>query len=152
MKAIDQAPPGYELESLLANCTVSYGIWPHYECRDGERLQTGFEIELIGSHSAEARHIAPSCPTCHLVQAALTATADEVVRNLQITSGDSVAYEIYSRPNSVMCWPRLGNRTFVAVTIGIVHKSDYFQPVDSTQSRALSDIRFRLEKLGIPQR
>ena len=82
-------------ESALLPFEAFYEVRPRYDCSKGERIQTGFEIELIGSHSEEDGHLDPSCQACHKVQNQLVAVAEIVTSTLQATGDRAVTCEIY---------------------------------------------------------
>lgn len=59
---------------------VSFGIRPIYASIGGDGPETGFEMELIGSHQFSARHIQGHCAACQRVLLGLLELADHCLR------------------------------------------------------------------------
>jgi len=139
---------GPNLTELVREYKICCEVWPEYLLVDGERRQVGFELELLGSHSSDTYDLDPICPMCKRARAALLAIAGSIVpRPL-----NAVRYEIDTHSQSIMCAPRLGNRPFVTLSIHILHKHGFDQPIDACETDCLKQIRGHLEELGVRER
>ena len=110
------------LNTMLNGYFVACSVWPVYLPMHGERRQIGFKVELLGSHSPDPHHLDPGCLTCDRVRFKLLAIAETTIASVAPNLQQSVRCEIQARGASILCWPRLGNRSFVSVSIGIFHQ------------------------------
>ena len=133
------------LNGYFAGCSV----WPVYLPMNGERRQIGFEVELVGSHSPDPHHLEPGCLACSRVQLKLLAIAETVIASIAPNLRQSVRCEIHARPTSILCWPRLGNRSLVSVSIGIFHQHRFDCPIDQSEIATLNDVKEHLAELDI---
>jgi hypothetical protein len=138
---------GLNLTELVREYNICCEVWPEYLSVDGEHRQVGFELELLGSHSLDPNHLDPACPMCKRVRAALREIAGSIV-----PSGNSVTYEIDAHSESLICEPRLGHRPFVIVSIRILHRQGFDQPIAPCVIACLKQIIAHLEELGVRER
>src|SRR5215469_9792671 len=89
------------VESIVAAYGVFWQMWPQFEQAGGERRLIGLEVELIGSHPAEANHVDPSCPMCQHVRSILLDIADLITKN--DVNGTALLYDVDSHWNSIFC-------------------------------------------------
>ena len=67
-------------QSLVAEYSVFWQLWPQFEQIHGERRMVGFEVELIGFHTSDLNHLDPACPDCRHVRSVLFGIADALPR------------------------------------------------------------------------
>ena len=139
---------GPNLIELVRNYHIRCEVWPEYAVVARGLQKVGFELELLGSHSSDSHHLDPTCLMCERVRAALLAIVGDIVPG----PDNSVRYEIDPHWQSLMCAPRLGNRPFVTVSIRILHRQGFDQPIDACEIGCLKQIRGHLEELGVRER
>ena len=136
------------LTELVSEYNIRCEVWPEYLLVDGECRQVGFELELLGSHSPDSYHLDSRCPMCKRVRATLLAIAGSIVPS----SDNSVRYEIDAHSQSIMSAPRLGDCSFLTLSIRILHRQGFDQPIDACEISCLQQIREHLEEIGVRQR
>lgn len=139
---------GPNLTELVRDHHICCEVWPEYVVVGREIRKVGYELELLGSHSSDSHHLDPTCPMCERVRASLLAIAGNIVPR----PGTSVRYEIDAHSQSIMCAPRLRNRPFVTLSIRILHRHGFDQPIDACETNCLKQIRGHLEELGVRER
>lgn len=139
---------GPTLTELVKSYNISCQVWPEYLFVDGERRQTGFELELLGSHCSDSHHFDLTCSMCKRVLATLRAIAGSIVPR----SDNSVRYEIDAHAQSIVLLPRLQNRSFVTLSIRISHSQGFDQPIDAYQINCLNEIKGHLQRVGVRER
>jgi hypothetical protein len=136
------------VQSLVAEYGVFWQFWPQFEQTNGERRLVGFEVELIGSHKSDVKHVDPACPRCQNVRAVLLSIASLVRADLSI-GVNSLTYNIDSHSGAILCLPNLGNRSAVWVSIYVFWNRSSGQ---SFETDLLSELRTLLNKWQIHQR
>ena len=136
------------VQSLVTEYGVFWQSWPQYEQTHGERRLVGFEVELIGSHTSDRKHVDPSCSSCRYVRSVLLAIADLMPGELNL-SQNSLTYNIDSHSNSIVCLPALGNRSAVWVSIYVFSNRANGQ---SFETDLMNGIKALLNGWGIHQR
>src|SRR5512143_960243 len=74
----------FNLSELVTTSDVLLQVWPVYSVRNRERVQVGFELELLGSHSLDPSHLDPGCPKCSRLRAALYGVAGYFAREAHL--------------------------------------------------------------------
>lgn len=139
------------LTGLLRSYAILWQLWPQYAIAHGERRQTGFEVELIGSHTLDPSHLDPGCEHCRRVRSILLAVAQNLSHDV-FRNQDSVSYDIDQHSASIVCLPGLANRPCVTVSI-IVTNSHVFEGTrDRLDDSLVSNAREYLAEFGILQR
>ena len=141
-------PLNTRVQSLVAEYGVFWQFWPQFEQTNGERHLVGFEVELIGSHESDLKHVDPSCPRCRNVRAVLLSIANLVPADLAI-GVNSLSYNIDSHSDAILCLPNLGNRSAVWVSIYVSWNRSNGQ---SFETDLLNELRTLLHKWQIHQR
>jgi len=136
------------VQSLVTEYGVFWQSWPQFEQTNGERRLVGFEVELIGSHTADLNHVNPACPSCRHVRTLLLAIADLMPQELTL-SRTSLTYNIDAHSNSILCLPALGNRSAVSVSIYVFWNRSSGQALETD---LVSEIKAFLARWGIHQR
>lgn len=143
-----ETKPCSTLEELVGQYHIVLQVWPQYSFLGCQRVQIGFELELIGSHSSDPNHLNPTCTKCVGVRAALRRIAGHII--LHGSCGDDARYtfELFDHPTSILCSPRYGNRPAVNVSINVEFRSGSLPRED----RLLSQLKRQLSVLGIHER
>lgn len=137
------------LKALVSRYAISLHIWPSYSSLHNERVQVGFELELMGSHCLDPTHIDPGCPNCHLVRDVLGRIAESLLCSIS-TNGDPPLFCEITHPNSIVCLPRSGNRPVVTLSLNI--QSPRQQGVTPQDVARVNELKHRLSELGIRER
>ena len=136
------------VQSVVREYGIFWQPWPQFEQTDGERRPVGLEVELIGSHPSDIKHVDPSCRMCYHVRAILLAIADRLTEDPAFPR-NRLTYDIDTHSNSILCLPALGNRA--AVPVGI-HISWNHAPGSMCEGDLQNKIKTLLAKYGIHQR
>lgn len=135
------------LAQLVRKYRVCWEVWPEYSSVQGAAKQTGFELELIGTHPPSVGHMSPGCVECRLVFSALVDIAEAIIP----TDRRDSEYPIDGFDQSLRYAPERNNRPDVTLKIRIQHRSG-FGPVDDCERRCLLEMEERLRQLGAPQK
>ena len=144
--------PTEQDSSVLADFVKRYQVcsevWPEYLMVDGKERQVGFELELTGTPEPGTDHVGPGCPACRRVYAALHAVADWILPKEERPSRYEVGpYEQALRYSAVR-----GSRPDVTLSLKILHRRGFDQPVDQCEVRCLEEMNQRLKQLGACER
>jgi hypothetical protein len=126
---------------------VHFDVEPEVVMRGADRVKVGFQVNLWAVHPKGSRAL-PGCPKCWDLVEDLRRIAEEVVPSDDRPSRTELApfrpalYESRVVPDS----------DEVSVTIRLLHRDGYDNPVDRCEERCLKEIRSRLIALGIPER
>lgn len=137
-----------QVQSLVAEYSIFWQLWPQFEQIHGERRLVGFEVELIGSHKTDLNHLDPACPACRHVRSVLLAIADAMPRETSFHQG-CLTYNIDAHSNSILCLPALGNRSAVSVSIYVFWNRSNGE---SFETYLLNEIKAFANGWGIHQR
>ena len=136
--------PDPDLQSLVAEHTIRYEIWTHYDIRpEGGKVMNGFDLELHGTHSRGQTRNTPGCEFCWTTYGDLRKIADAVLPTVERPS----AYEISPFDNSLHSTG--GRESEVVLTIQLKHRHEYFAPVDDCEEKCLQEMVDKLRALGI---
>lgn len=136
------------LTDLVRRCQVCWEVWPEYLVADGKEQQVGFELELTGTPEVGTNHIGPGCPACRKVYAALHAIASWILPKEERPS----MYEIGQYEQALRYSFVRAMRPDVTLTVKILHRRGFDQPVDQCEIRCLEEMKQRLTQLGACQR
>ncbi len=132
------------LREFIRTHQVCYDVWPELVYVDGIQRQTGFAIELCGTHE-HPEHVSPGCHECHVVNRRLAELGAAVIPRENTDS----RYPIEPFDPVIRYPSKRQMRPEVQVTIRIAHKHDFLSPLDDCERRCLSAISRRLEGLGV---
>lgn len=135
------------LAQLVRKYRVCWDVWPEYSTVHGTAKQTGFELELIGTHPPSADHPSPGCNECRLVFSALVDIAETIIPKERRDS----QYPISPFDQSLRYAPERENRPDVVLKISIQHRTG-FGPVDLCERLCLNEMEERLTRIGAPRR
>lgn len=135
------------LADLVKQYQVCWEVWPENLVVSGKERQVGFELELSGTPESGTDPIGPGCPACQHVYAALRAVADWILPKDERPSMYTIdPYEQALRYSSVR-----GGRPDVTLSVKILHRRGFDQPVDQCELRCLEEMKQRLRELGACQ-
>ena len=132
------------LKELAQRFKVCWKVWPEYIFVGDQKRQVGYELELAGTHEAEVAHPEPGSEHCQHVYDALRQIAEYIIPR----EGRPSAYEIGPFDRSIRYWPLHSNRPDVMLTIRLVHRHGYEQPLNECEDRCLKEMEARLRDLG----
>jgi hypothetical protein len=127
---------------------VCWEVWPEYLMVGGKERQVGFELELTGTPEAGTDHVGPGCPACRRVYSALHAIADWILPKEERPS----RYEIGPYEQGLRYSAVRGNRPDVTLSVKVLHRRGFDQPVDQCEVRCLAEMKQRLKQLGACER
>lgn len=136
----------FNLTEMVKRSDVLLQVWPVYSVRNKERVQVGFELELLGSHSLDPSHLDPSCPECSELRATLYGVAGHFAREAKL-NGQGPLLCTVTRPSSIVCLQRYNNRAFVRISIEINARSD--MSLGPSDIAVINDLRSRMRDHGI---
>lgn len=104
-----EAKPTTRLRDLARMFCISFRIRPTYASIGGDGPETGFEMELIGTHQFSAPHVQGHCVACQRVLLGLLELADHCLREeeahaLQVSTSCKKTVEFTS---SASDWPEV---------------------------------------------
>ncbi len=134
------------LSELVTTSDVLLQVWPVYSVRNRERVQVGFELELLGSHSLDPSHLDPGCPKCSQLRAALYGVAGYFAREAHLNDHSPLSCTVTS-PSSIACLQRYNNRAFVRISIELQMRSDL--SLGPSDVAMINQLRVRMRDAGI---
>lgn len=132
------------LREWINEHSVCWECSPMVEMYEGQRAQVGFELNLFGRHptrgiSASGGFSEGQAVYRKLREIALFALPNEVRPS---------RYEIDPYHASIYFRPENGLTPEVQLTIRVLHRQQYFDPIDACESRCANEITARLCALG----
>jgi hypothetical protein len=134
------------LAELVRRYRVCWEVWPEYSVTRRTSQQVGFVLELLGSGKSVGE-FDPSCPEHLEIHAALDAIARRILE-----SDERVSYEINHNGQSLCYSPARGNRPDVTLSIKILHRTDFENPVDESERDYLKQTEAHLRQLRACER
>jgi glutaredoxin len=104
----------------------------------------GFSLELYGTHEPGTGHVEPGCDHCREVQSALKQIALWILPREHRPS----MYEVNVVTQALSYSRKRRNRPDVRVTIRILHRTDFEEPVDECETRCLDEMEHALSEVG----
>ena len=132
-----------DLKKMVQRHRVCWEVFPEYVYVDRKRVQTGFRLELIGTHEASVGHPEPGCVNCQDVFEALRAVAVWILPKEERPS----TYEIGIFDHSIKYDRFRRNRPDITLAIRLMHRAG-FAPVDPCEERCLKEMQQKLLELG----
>jgi hypothetical protein len=136
-----------ELRGIARKLHAHYDIEPEIVFRADARLKVGFHVRLWGCHAKGARAM-PGCSLCSDIDLQLRQIAEFVVPHderptrLELEPARPALYDSKVVPGA----------DEIALSIRLVHREGYDQPVDKCEERCLKEILAKLRELVIPER
>jgi len=108
-----------------------------------ELRKIGFSLELCGTPELGDENVSPGCHHCRRVQSALKEIADWI---LPREDGRCV-YEVQMEPQSLSYSRVRAYRPDVRVTIQILHRNNWDQPIDECEECCLKEMERALHEI-----
>ncbi len=132
------------LRDLVARHGARYEVRPEKESVDHHVAPVGFDLQLYGLHE-HPEGVMPGCPECEEVYEALHEIAQWILPTEQRPS----RYEIEGFDQALHAAPDIKDRDEVRLEVKIVHRHDYFAPIDPCEQRCLGEMKQKLQRLGM---
>jgi len=125
---------------------VHYDVEPETAIHGEATEVVGFDVRLLASH-AEPKLEAPECPRCREVLSGLRSFAEQLV-----AAGDTASWtEIVPEAGALRQSTVVPGADEVALTLRIRREEGERRAEGATADRRLSQIRERLEAIGVPR-
>jgi hypothetical protein len=134
--------PTNGLAELVRRYQVCWEVWPEHTVVGQKSRQVGFELELLGSDKGMSE-FDPGCPQSAEIHAALEAVARSILEN-----DEQVRFQIDHNGQSLCYSPARKNRPDVTLSIKILHRTGFENPVDESERNYLEKTKARLRQLG----
>jgi hypothetical protein len=139
-------PAGAQLEQfkqLVKKYRICWEVWPEYLMVAGNKRQVGFELVLAGAHE-EGTHPTPGCPKCLDLFQHLKEIASWLLPDVERQS----MYEIETYDSSIHRAVKRRLRPEVMLSLKILHRQGYDQPVDACEVDCLNEMQDKLKNIG----
>lgn len=124
---------------------VCYEVWPHYASVDGLKVQVGFNVELCAAQGSHAEHLTP----CGRPSLETFDDLRQIARYILPENGNDAEFEILPYDHGVHESPKRGFRPEVVLSLQILHRHGFNQPVDPCEERCLRQMENRLKQLAV---
>ncbi|MCU0241868.1 MAG: hypothetical protein MUF51_05540 [Vicinamibacteria bacterium] len=134
-----------EITALVRRHGVYYEVWPDTAYERGQRMQIGYEMELVGRACDEPHDPGPGCEICDGVCSDLTHLGEWAIARAAAEACASV-----DGPDAA--WhasPKRGLRPEIVVTLRITRHSGNAETVDAGEKHALTDVEAALKSVGV---
>ena len=137
-----------DLRMFVQDHRVCWEVLPEkIPVKEETPLKVGFNLLLYGTHE-EGEHPTPGCEKCQRIYRDLRKIANWINPKEERHSRYEISiYESAIRYNRI-----LGNRPDVELTIKILHRSEYDQPVDECEILCLNEMKGNLLELGAQEK
>ncbi len=132
---------------LVEKHSVHYEARPEEQLVDGKIVKIGFALELCGTHEHGETRMTPGCERCVQTFADLREIAEWIMPQQERPS----RYEIAPFDSALHFSSTRKLRGEVVLTMKIVHRHGYFQPIDDCEQRCLAEMKKKLAELGARQ-
>lgn len=141
-----------QLREIVELHDVRYEVRPHEDVvkfkNVAERVKTGFDLELYGTHDHGLSNLTPGCESCLETYRQLRRIAEWILPKEQRPS----VYEIEPFDQSLYSARAAKPRFEVKLRIGIRHRDGWDLPIDECEKQCLDEMRVKLGEIGIRQR
>ncbi len=134
------------LADLVKRYQVCWEVWPEHLMVEGAERQVGFELELSGTEPG-IDHMPPGSLSCQRIYGSLHAVADWILPKEE----RAAVYEVGSYEQALRYSAVRDGRPDVVLSVKILHRQGYDQPVDQCEVRCLEEMEQRLTQLGACQ-
>lgn len=110
----------------------------------GELRKIGFSLELYGTPESRAENVSPGCHHCLRVQSALEQIAHWILPREE----RQCMYDIRAEPQSLIYSRMRADRPDVRLTITILHRNHWDQPIAECEECCLKDMERALQEVG----
>ncbi len=139
----DNSAPS-NLKELVQCFRICWEALPDFYYVQKEKRQTGFTLELTGTHEQGVEHPLPGCEHCLKVWRALKSVADWIIPREERDAD----YDIVPFDQSIHYDAGRKFRADVSLRIWIRHRSGFDREVDACEVRCLGEMTQRLTAIG----
>lgn len=137
------------LKALVREHRVCWEVWPEqFAVKDRGPLKVGFDLVLNGAHAHDTDRPSPGCEKCRTIFEHLREITEWIVPKVERPS----RYDIQIFDHAIHFAPERRNRSDVALTIKILHRSEIDRPVDECEVRCLDEMKAKLARIGAQYR
>lgn len=137
-----------KIKVLVGQHKVCWEVWPEYHINQkGEKVQIGFELDLVGTHYHPVQSPTPGCKECVKVYEDLNQIAHWIMPKEE---RDSV-YGIRPFDVSIHQAPVRKFRKDITLAIKILHREGFDRPKDACEVECLKEMEKKLKDLGAHQ-
>lgn len=134
-----------ELRELVRQHKLCWEVWSEYHIdRKGNKIQIGFELELMGTHFQPGHPPVPGCDECVSVYDNLKRIARWIIPKEERDS----CYESGIFDASIHYPKRRKFRGEISLPIKILHREGFDRPTDACEVRCLNEMEEKLKSLG----
>ena len=133
------------LKDMVEMHHVCYEIWPELLMVKNRQVKVGFNLELAGTHEHGTSTLSPGCPRCIRTFDDLRQIAEWIMPKEERPS----RYEIEPYDRALH---ESAQRKFipeVVLSMKILHRHGFDQPVDACEERCLKEMRVKLAELSV---
>jgi hypothetical protein len=135
------------LRALARRLHAHYDVQPEVVIRGSERVKVGFEVRLWAVHPKGARAL-PGCPKCLDLVPELERIANWALpREERPTRAHMEPFRA-----ALYDSPVVPGSDEISLSLRLVHRDGYDQPIDACEERCLKEIRSKLREIGVPER
>jgi len=135
------------LRNLVEKHSVCYEVRSEEQVVDGKIMKVGFELQLYGTHDHGETRLTPGCERCVQTFEDLREIAEWIMPREERAS----RYEIEPYDSAPHLSPARKLRGEVVLTMRIVHRHAFFQPIDECEQLCLAEMKAKLIELGARQ-
>jgi len=137
------------LSQLVIQHKVCWEVLPHFLIdKYDNRIQVGFELDLLGIHYHPEHHPTPGCDESVNVYNDLKKIAKWIVPTEERES----KYDIGIFDRSIHSSPIRKLRDEVTLTLKILHRQGFDRPLDACEVDCLKEMEQKLKELGAQKR
>jgi hypothetical protein len=136
-----------ELGDLVQQRRVSYEIWPEHLIVNGTGVRVGFSLDLCGREADGDELLVPGCPRCLRCFEDLRRIAEWIMPKKERAS----RYEIELFNGALRRTTKRGFRPEAVLTMRILHREGFDQPVDECERLCLDEMLKKLHELGVTE-
>ena len=137
-----------QLRQIIALHDVRYEVRAHEDVVGvgdrAERVKTGFDLELYGTHDHGHSSLTPGCERCTATYRDLRQVAEWILPKEKRPS----VYDIEPFDHSLHS-ARSTKRFEVELKIRIHHRHGWEEPIDECETRCLAEMEARLREIGV---
>jgi hypothetical protein len=134
------------VRNLVNQHKVCWEVWPEFLIdKNGNKVQIGFELDLMGIHYHPKHHPTPGCDECVKVYNDLKKIAQLITPKEERES----KYDIGIFDRSIHSAQIRKLRDEVTLTLKILHREGFDRPVDACEGDCLKEMEEKLKELGV---
>lgn len=132
------------LRDWINEHSVCWECSPMVEMYEGKRVQVGFELNLFGRHPAGGILASGGISEGHALYQKLKEIALFALPKEERPS----RYEIEGYREAIYFRPASGSVPELQLTVRVLHRAAYFDPIDACETKCANEIQDRLRALG----